>query len=150
MLAEVRLKASQWRILCNIYVPIAFVTLWGDHNGSDSWAVLDHTMSLFQAVTLACRQAMSIDRADTYRTYLKYYVDHLRNLFPHTIRHQRRSNLHVAFHIYDFLLFGPVMSWWCFSLERLIGSLQKVNTNCHIGGMSLTYKSNHSTRFQDS
>ncbi|KAJ3995025.1 hypothetical protein F5050DRAFT_1574486 [Lentinula boryana] len=26
------------------------------------------------------------------------------------------------------------MSWWCFPFERLIGALQKINTNDHIGG----------------
>ncbi|KAE9382827.1 hypothetical protein BT96DRAFT_845020 [Gymnopus androsaceus JB14] len=38
-------------------------------------------------------------------------------------------------HIYDFLLlFGPVISWWCFPFERLIGALQKINTNDFVGG----------------
>ncbi|KAJ7193740.1 hypothetical protein GGX14DRAFT_378717 [Mycena pura] len=46
-----------------------------------------------------------------------------------------RPNVHIAFHIYDFLvLFGPVISWWCFPFERVIGFLQKINTNDHIGG----------------
>ena len=41
----------------------------------------------------------------------------------------------VAFHIYDFiLLFGPIMAWWTFPFERLIGALQKFNTNDHVGG----------------
>ncbi|KAJ6600615.1 hypothetical protein DFH09DRAFT_901598 [Mycena vulgaris] len=26
------------------------------------------------------------------------------------------------------------MAWWCFPFERLIGALQKINTNDHIGG----------------
>ncbi|KAJ7605679.1 hypothetical protein DFH06DRAFT_1275568 [Mycena polygramma] len=26
------------------------------------------------------------------------------------------------------------MAWWCFPFERLIGSLQKINTNDHVGG----------------
>ncbi|KAE9396172.1 hypothetical protein BT96DRAFT_825122, partial [Gymnopus androsaceus JB14] len=44
-------------------------------------------------------------------------------------------NIHMANHIYNFLkLFGPVISWWCFPFEHLIGVLQKVNTNDHIGG----------------
>ncbi|KAJ6484909.1 hypothetical protein C8R45DRAFT_829718 [Mycena sanguinolenta] len=43
--------------------------------------------------------------------------------------------MHAAFHIYDFiLLFGPVVDWWCFPFERLIGTLQKINTNDHVGG----------------
>ncbi|KAK0493798.1 hypothetical protein EDD18DRAFT_1077960 [Armillaria luteobubalina] len=49
--------------------------------------------------------------------------------------HKKRPNVHAAFHLYNFLLsFGPVISWWCFPFECLIGSLQKINTNYHIGG----------------
>ncbi|KAJ7615265.1 hypothetical protein DFH06DRAFT_1008694 [Mycena polygramma] len=41
----------------------------------------------------------------------------------------------MAFHIYDFLiLFGPVISWWTFPFERVIGFLERINTNSHIGG----------------
>ncbi|KAK0431495.1 hypothetical protein EV421DRAFT_1720503, partial [Armillaria borealis] len=44
-------------------------------------------------------------------------------------------NIHVLFHIYDFLLlFGPVISWWCFPFEHLIGALQKINTSSRVGG----------------
>ncbi|KAJ7197089.1 hypothetical protein B0H12DRAFT_1038043 [Mycena haematopus] len=32
------------------------------------------------------------------------------------------------------LLFGPVINWWCFPVERLIGVLQKTNTNSRVGG----------------
>ncbi|KIK52019.1 hypothetical protein GYMLUDRAFT_180723 [Collybiopsis luxurians FD-317 M1] len=46
-----------------------------------------------------------------------------------------RPNIHAAGHVYDFLLlFGPVISWWCFPFEQLIRALQKINTNDHIGG----------------
>jgi hypothetical protein len=135
------IKADHWRLLSTIYLPLALVTLWGDNNGSepsphsDSLKILDHTMSLFQAVILACSHTMTIERADMYRNFLKVYVDNLRSYFPHTIRHQRRTNIHIAFHVHKFLiLFGPVMSWWCFALERLIGTLQKLNTNSHSAG----------------
>ena len=92
-------------------------------------------MYLFLAVILACRETMDFDRISTYRKFLKAYVDGLRTYYPHTIRHKKVSIIHIAFHIYDFL-HGPVMSWWCFSLERLIGFLQKLNTSCHVGGMA--------------
>ena len=134
------LKASQWRALCNIYLPIALITLWGDNNASgppNRLDLLDHSMYLFLAVIIACCETMDPGRIATYRKFLKVYVDGLRTYYPHTIRHKKVSIIHIAFHIYDFLhLFGPVMSWWCFSLERLIGFLQKLNTSCHVGGMA--------------
>ncbi|SJL17814.1 uncharacterized protein ARMOST_21376 [Armillaria ostoyae] len=135
------IKADEWRTLSIIYLPIALVTLWGDDDGhspaegSRSLEVLDHTMALFQAVTIVCRYTMNLGQATTYRTLLKHWVDGLYSVHPHTKNHHKRPNVHAAFHLYDFILaFGPVMSWWCFPFERLIGTLQKTHTNNHVGG----------------
>jgi hypothetical protein len=139
------IKADEWRTLSSIFLPIALITLWGDvdgcappNNDSETGVLvktLDHTMSLFQATIIACRHTMSPSRALTYRQLISTWVKDLRTLFPHTREGKVRPNIHAAGHIYDFLLlFGPVTSWWCFPFERMIGSLQKVNTNDHIGG----------------
>lgn len=135
------IKADEWRLLSTIYLPIAFVTLWGERDGgpptegSHFLMLLDHTMALFQAVTLVVRYTMSISRATKYRSLIKEWVDGLHTLHPHTTKHKKRTNVHAAFHLYDFLLlFGPVISWWSFPFERLIGALQKINTNDIIGG----------------
>ncbi|KAK7467556.1 hypothetical protein VKT23_004609 [Stygiomarasmius scandens] len=78
---------------------------------------------------------MNMRRISSYRKHLKYWVDHLHKLYPHTEEHRERPNIHAAGHIYDFLVeFGPMLSWWCFPFERLIGTLQRLNTNEHIGG----------------
>ncbi|KAG6849161.1 hypothetical protein C0991_011950, partial [Blastosporella zonata] len=59
------IKADEWRTLATIYLPIALVILWGDESGSppppDNYflRVLDHTMALFQAVTVACQNTMN-------------------------------------------------------------------------------------------
>ena len=142
------IKADEWRTLSTIFLPIALVTLWGDVNGSapsedDSESglllkALDHSMSLFQATILVCRHSMTTARASKYQQYVSMWIDGLRTLFPHTREGRIRPNIHAANHIYDFLLlFGPVMSWWCFPFERLIGTVQKINTNDHIGGRSI-------------
>ncbi|KAJ6537918.1 hypothetical protein B0H19DRAFT_962152 [Mycena capillaripes] len=58
---------------------------------------------------------MTVECATAYRTFLKTWVEGLTVHHPHTLHHAKRPNVHVAFHIYDFLLlFGPVISWWCF------------------------------------
>jgi hypothetical protein len=135
------IKANEWRILSTIYLPIALVTLWGDNRHADEKAsymrrALDHTMALFQAVIVVCRYTMTPHRARTYRNLMKQWVDDLYEVHPHVTKHQRRPNLHASLHLYDFLLsFGPVIHWWCFPFERLIGTLQKINTNEKIGGM---------------
>jgi hypothetical protein len=135
------IKADEWRILSTLYIPIALIILWGEESegppepGSHFLKILDHTMALFQAVIILCRDATNADRATRYRELIKQWVDDLYKCHPHTERHKRRPNVHAAFHIYDFLLlFGPVKSWWCFPFEHLIGILQKVNTGDKIGG----------------
>jgi hypothetical protein len=74
-------------------------------------------------------------RVKAYRQFIKDWVDGLNKHHPHTTDHGRRTNIHAAFHIYDFLLlFGPIISWWCFPFERLIGVLQRTKTNDQVGG----------------
>ncbi|KAF7344226.1 hypothetical protein MVEN_01713500 [Mycena venus] len=127
------IKADEWRLLGTIYVPIALGILWGEQDHKAE--LLKQSMALFQAVTLVCRFGTNPERASAFRNFLKEWVDKLYECHPHTTIHKKRTNVHVAFHIYDFLLlFGPVLSWWCFPIERLIGVLQKINTNNHVGG----------------
>jgi hypothetical protein len=139
------IKADEWRTLSTIYLPIALVILWGDRlsppdqDPSALLKVLDHTMALFQAVILVCRLSMTASRANAFRDYIDTWVKDLRTVHPHTREHASRPNIHAAGHIYDFLVrYGPILNWWCFPFERLIGSLQKLNTNDHIGGASQT------------
>jgi hypothetical protein len=137
------IKAAEWHILATVYLPIALVTLWGDANGSPPaktdyhFRALNHTMALFQAVNLVCRSAMNKERASKYLTFMKIWVSGLHDVYPHTRTHKPRPNIHAALHVSDFLnLYGPVMSWWCFPFERLIGVLQKVKSNDIVGGES--------------
>ncbi|KAJ6473000.1 hypothetical protein C8R45DRAFT_835672, partial [Mycena sanguinolenta] len=128
------MKADEWRLLATIYLPIALVLLWGEQSGLKA-DLLMHSMALFQATTILCRFISTRERASAYRDYIKTWVENLYRLFPHTKVGKKRTNIHMAFHVYDFLLlFGPVLSWWCFPLERLIGILQQFNSNGHIGG----------------
>ena len=137
------IKAAEWHILATVYLPIALVTLWGDSNANGSLPVktdyhfraLNHTMALFQAVNLVCRSAMNKERSSKYLAFMKIWICGLRKIYPHTQTHKPRPNVHAALHVSDFLsLYGPVMSWWCFPFERLIGILQKVKSNDLVGG----------------
>ncbi|KAF9027871.1 hypothetical protein BDP27DRAFT_1142325, partial [Rhodocollybia butyracea] len=63
--------------------------------------------------------------ASAYRKYHATWVEDLKTLFPHTRAGRMCPNIHAVGHIYDFLLlFGPVISWWCFPFECLIGAIQ--------------------------
>ncbi|KAJ8482680.1 hypothetical protein ONZ45_g14866 [Pleurotus djamor] len=132
------IKAAEWRILSAVHIPIALLLQCledGSLLTSTHLPLLDHTMALFQASILACSYTTNSAKMDEYRRLLCLWVEGLHSNFPHTVNHHPRPNVHASFHIYDFLhLFGPVVSWWCFPFERTIGTLQKFNTNNHIGG----------------
>jgi hypothetical protein len=132
------IKAHEWKLLATVFLPVALITLWGEkEDGTLLKRALNHTMALFQAVIIACKWRMTKDRAETFRTLLKEWVDDLRTVFPHVEKHSPRTNIHISFHLYDFFyLFGPMISWWTFPFERLIGVLERVPTNDHIGGNS--------------
>jgi hypothetical protein len=129
-----RLKADEWRLLSTVYLPIALVLLWGEGSrpARSSQATLlrtalDHSMHLSQAVLLACTRTTSRAAAHAYRDHLAIYIKDLKTVHPDATY---KCNHHMSMHIYDFLLaFGPVVSWWCFPFERLIGMLQKMPTS---------------------
>lgn len=135
------LKADEWRTMGTIYLPIALISLWGGGGPSGSESdylrrVLDHTMALISAVSLACMRTSTASRMTAYRDYIATWVANLTLLHPQSTH---RVNCHMAFHIYDFLkLFGPVHSWWCFPFERLIGILQRVPVNHKFGQLEST------------
>lgn len=143
------IKAGEWRILSTVYLPIALVTLWGGDRAVDEspptsinyhLRALDHTMALFQAINLVCRSTMNEERMSKYLSFMKRWVGGSRDLYPHVEKHKARPNIHASLHVADFLyLYGPVMSWWCFPFEHLIGVLQKVKTNDIVGGESFIF-----------
>lgn len=129
------LKADEWRVMTTIYLPIALVSFWGEGTTQMSLSaadrrlkqILDHTMDLVSAVSLACMRVMTESRMNAYRLHLASWISGLKICHPDA---GHRVNNHMAFHIYDFLrLFGPVRSWWCFPFERLIGQLQRLPHN---------------------
>jgi hypothetical protein len=85
--------------------------------------------------------AVAVRWATSYRTTERHsqffeenmvaYLRLLLELYPDI---QLRPNHHVALHIGPLLTqLGPVHSWWMFPFERVIGMLQKINTNSKMG-----------------
>lgn len=132
------LKADEWRNLVNIHLPIALTLLWGvgsKHKRQEDADVLlehlRHTMSLVQAVFLACFRTTTTYRKDRVLYHLKAYLNNLHLLHPDV---DPLTNQHMSLHLPMFLqLFGPVHSWWVFPFERLIGKLQHLPTNHKFG-----------------
>ncbi|KAK0435700.1 uncharacterized protein EV420DRAFT_1623583 [Desarmillaria tabescens] len=120
-----------------VFLPLALVTLWRDDNGQEPDA--DHTMVLFQAIIIMCKYTMTVHHAILYCEFMKKWADRLFEIHPHTKAQNSKPNIHASFHLYDFLLlFEPVYSWWTFPFERLIGMLQKINTNDHVSSEPMT------------
>jgi len=89
------------------------------------------TFDLVMAIAWGLSRKTSAHHAERYAFYMRRYVGGVRELFPD---YQLKPNHHYALHIPELLrLFGPLHGTWAFTLERLIGRLQKMNTNFKIG-----------------
>lgn len=88
-------------------------------------------MDLALAVAWGLSRRTSAHHAERYMFYIKWYLTGIKELFPD---YDLKPIHHYALHIPDILLaFGPLHGTWAFSIERLIGRLQKMNTNSEIG-----------------
>ncbi|TFK18362.1 hypothetical protein FA15DRAFT_603403, partial [Coprinopsis marcescibilis] len=127
-----KLNADQWRTLGSAYLPASLIRRWGNVSNDTSASkrrrrLLDITMSLFSAISIATAHSASKSQADLYLRHLQAYVDGVKELFPD---YQFKPNHHVAFHTAKYLcMYGPVHSWWTFLFERMIGALQRIPTN---------------------
>jgi hypothetical protein len=129
------LKADQWRSCIEFDIPVSLVQLWMadvDVSNDDRRRKLtESTMFLATALRWATSHRTSQRHADEYMRNMRAYVKSLRDLFPEM---KLRPNHHNALYLGELLLrFGPVHGWWMFPFERLIGLLQKINSNKKIG-----------------
>lgn len=143
------LKADEWRTMVTVYLPIALVSVWGEGTEHESATigvrfrqVLDHTMALFSAITLASMRTQTKSRMDAYFTYMKRWLSELKTFHPEIKVVNHRANWHMSLHIYHFMQqFGPIRGWWTFPFEQLIGHVQRITTNYKFGGCSsLTFR----------
>ena len=130
--AHGKLKADQWCVLGTTFLPLSLVRLWGLTNAESSRSrrcqeILNLTMSLLSAVTVASSHSMSPALADSYLQHMQAYFAGLKKVFP---EYRFHPNHHLALHLHQYLLlFGPVHAWWTFPFERMIGMLQRMPTN---------------------
>lgn len=93
--------------------------------------LVDYTLDLAMAIAWGLSRRTSPHHAERYTFYMLRYFAGIKELFPD---YNLKPNHHYALHIPDILLtFGPLHGTWAFSIERLIGCLQKLNTNSKIG-----------------
>jgi hypothetical protein len=140
-----KLKADQWRVLGSIYLPISLIRLWwsaelGNSRSERCRKILDVTISLLSAVSIATSRVTSERHADLYLQHMQVYLTGLKEFFPDF---KFVPNQHMALHLQDYmLLYGPVHSWWAFPFERMIGTLQRILTNYKEGTALVKRKRN--------
>ena len=133
-----KLKADQWQILGTTFLPLTLICLWqaSDGEGNDDRAtrcaqILDITLSLLSAITIALSHSTTYSHADIMQQHLLNYLRGLKELFPN---YKFCPNHHMALHLPEYIkLYGPVHSWWAFPFERVIGMLQHISTNYKTG-----------------
>jgi len=133
-----KLKADQWRTAIEFDIPVSLAQLL--HKEKDTISKVQYTrlsklveltFNLAMAIAWGLSRITSAHHAERYMFYMHRYLNGIRELFPD---YQLKPNHHYALHIPDILrLFGPLHGTWAFALERLIGRLQKMNTNFKIG-----------------
>jgi hypothetical protein len=107
------IKADEWRNLSTIFLPLALISMWGEGTPHPSpeiatrfRRILDHTMTVVSAVSLACMHTMTLRRSAAYLEYMTQYIRDFLVLYPDI---KPRPNMHMAMHVPHFLrLFGPV------------------------------------------
>lgn len=146
------LTAAQWTSMIQLYLPIALATLW--HPASPlrdvdapahAPAAFDNVMHLTQASIISYKDNMSEDRANQYRQHYAKWVETLTSERLACYGEKLVPNVHAGFHIYETLRdIGPARVTHCLPFERLIGRLQRQNTNHKTGAMLMWYFSIHS------
>ena len=82
-----KLKADQWRVLGSVYFPISLICLWWSAEPRNARSVrcrkiLDITISLLSAVSIATSRVTSPQHADLYLQHIQAYLTGIKELFP--------------------------------------------------------------------
>jgi hypothetical protein len=124
-----KLKADEWRSVFTVYLPMAFLILW--YNRPERMLHLKNLLYLTILIYVVVSRTSSQQAMDLYVSSVLKYLRLTLVLYPHhslTINHH--SSLHIPFYV-D--LHGPCHSHWAFPTERLIGRMQKIRLNNHMG-----------------
>ena len=141
-----KLKADQWRSAIEFDVTAAIAHVWShdrprfedEERVQQRKMLVEATILLATAIQWATSYRTSKMHAARYMHCMVAYLNILKKLYP-TI--SWRPNHHAALHIGPHLLrFGPMHGWWMFVYERVIGLLQKTNTNHKIGEYVINYR----------
>lgn len=128
-----KLKADEWKSCFDFDIPVSLLRIETRRSASgkqvDEYrAKLVHsTFLLAIAIRWATSHRTSVIHAEKYKTTMKTYLETLKDLQP--TRRFRPNHLNALLISKYLRLYGPVRGWWMFPFERVIGDLQRSNTN---------------------
>ncbi|PVF92080.1 hypothetical protein CPB86DRAFT_674876, partial [Serendipita vermifera] len=130
-----KVKAAEWGVLFTIYIPLTMLRLWGIEmkrsSTTDYILHLKALLSLTIIVNISTSFSSSAAIIQLYDTSIHLYlrlISVLNRDRPLVVNH------HLALHLSEFMrLHGPSRTHWAFPFERLIGKLQRIPHNSHIG-----------------
>ncbi|PVF91542.1 hypothetical protein CPB86DRAFT_719226 [Serendipita vermifera] len=130
-----KVKAAEWGTLFTIYIPLTMLRLWGIEMTraltTDYILHLKALLTLTIIVNITTSVSSSSAIIQLYDTSVHLYLRLI------SVLNRDRSlvvNHHLALHVSEFMkLHGPSRTHWAFPFERLIGKLQKIPHNSHIG-----------------
>jgi len=107
---------------------MSLLSLWPiDSSGEDKVAAIHSTFLLAIAIKHATAPSITPKVINDYSNTMFAYIESIRKIRPEIDLHPIHHN---ALHLDSFLhLFGPMHGWWMFPVERLIGTLQRLNIN---------------------
>lgn len=138
-----KLKADQWKTCMEFDIPVSIAQHWSKEtcqpgHSAEEFERRDKVFQSVMLLAIALRWGTSYRTSEIhaakYEENMKAYLQSLLDLYPSI---KLRPNHHAALHLGELLLqFGPVHGWWMFPFERIIGILQKINTNSKMGQFS--------------
>ena len=126
-----------------IYFPLALIVLWGAssthptaNQASHLHRVLDHTMLLVSAITIACNCIMSQLHSQIYLECMVAYILQLAKIHPcATVQLYDHLLMHLP---HFFSLFEPAWTFWTYPFKQLIGQIQHLLSNHKLGELQQT------------
>ncbi|KAJ3558103.1 hypothetical protein NP233_g11574 [Leucocoprinus birnbaumii] len=126
-----KLKADEWQACIEFNLPISLMKIWPISNAHDKLHLVCSTFLLSVAIKYATSSSVTPQAIELYSETMLAYLELIRQIRPQIDLHPIHHN---TLHLSDFLRqFGPMRGWWMFPIERLIGTLQKLNTNYKSG-----------------
>ncbi|MBW0567962.1 hypothetical protein O181_107677, partial [Austropuccinia psidii MF-1] len=133
--ANGKLKASKWRVLFSVYIPLVFLDFFLE-NKPHNILLLVNTGALLQCTEIVRAKTITKDDAALFTQQYELYQITSNEIYP---RIRVMPNHHYSMHIPEQLMcWGPLMGVLEFCGERLIGTLTKFKTNSINGAIEET------------